>query len=44
MWGLSILQIYATNLIQNQNSLFEKYQVYSCMKIIFTKCDVTQDI
>lgn len=44
MWVLSILQIYATNLIHNQNSLFEKYQVYSCMKIIFTKCDVKQDI
>lgn len=42
MCVLSILQIYATNLIQN--SLFEKYQVYSCMKIIFTKCDVKQDI
>ena len=44
MWVLSILQIYATNLIQNQKSLFEKYQVYSCMKIIFTKCDGKQDI
>lgn len=44
MWVLSILQIYATNLIQNQKSLFEKYQVYSCMKIIFIKCDGKQDI